>query len=147
MAYFAKMDGNTVLKVVVVHNNELLDENGNESEAKGIEFLKKTFGQDTSWLKTSFGSKNGKHYHIDPNTGIKTLSEDQSKCFRKTFVDDAMPGTWTYDPAKDAFIPPKDYPTWIFDEASWMWIPPVPHPTGGEGYDWNEENQSWDPIA
>jgi hypothetical protein len=47
MARFAKMNGNNVIDVVVVHDNECLDENGNESEAKGIEFLKKTFGQDT----------------------------------------------------------------------------------------------------
>ena len=76
MAYFAKMDGNKVLTVVAVHNNEILDENGNESEAKGIEFLKKTLGKDTEWLRTSFGSKNGKHYHVDPITG-EVKSEKQ----------------------------------------------------------------------
>tara|TARA_R100001086_G_scaffold201844_1_gene118034 strand:+ start:129 stop:587 length:459 start_codon:yes stop_codon:yes gene_type:complete len=152
MAYFAKMDGNNVVQVVAVHNNELLDENGNESEQKGIDFCKKTFGQDTTWLKTSFGSQGGKHFHIDPITGVKTLSEDQSKCFRKTFC--AWPG-YIYDSAKDAFVPPKpeENPSWIFDEAIWRWVPPVPHPTGGalgnmeDGYDWNEENQNWDPVA
>ena len=145
MAFFAKMDGNNVVQVIAVHNNELLDENGNESEQKGIDFCKQTFGQDTTWLKTSYGSMNGKHYHVDPNTGVKTLSEDQSKCFRKTFA--GICDGFTYDPAKDAFIPPKEFPTFIFDEAVWRWIPPVPHPGDSDDYVWNEENQSWDPIV
>ena len=35
MAHFAELDeNNTVLQVIVVHNNELLDTSGNESEAK-----------------------------------------------------------------------------------------------------------------
>ena len=42
MAHFAKLnENNIVLEVHCVHNNELLDENGNESEVKGIEFLAK----------------------------------------------------------------------------------------------------------
>jgi len=144
MARFAKMNGNNVIDVVVVHDNECLDENGNESEAKGIEFLKKTFGQDTEWLQTSFGSKNGKHYHIDPNTGAQTLSADQSKCFRKTYAG-AWPG-FTYDPAQDAFIPPKTGPTWIFDSPTWRWIPPTPYPDDGNQYSWNEDTQTWDLV-
>jgi hypothetical protein len=39
MAHFAELDDNNIVKqVIVVHNNELLDESGNESEQKGIDF-------------------------------------------------------------------------------------------------------------
>ena len=41
MAHFAELnENNIVTQVIVVHNNELLDDDGNESEAKGIAFLK-----------------------------------------------------------------------------------------------------------
>ena len=40
MAHFAELDENNIVtRVVVIHNNELLDDEGNESEAKGIAFL------------------------------------------------------------------------------------------------------------
>lgn len=54
MAHFAKLnENNIVTKVIVVHNNELMD-NGVESEAKGIAFCKSLFGQDTRWVQTSY---------------------------------------------------------------------------------------------
>jgi len=44
MAHFAELDeNNTVLQVIVVHNNELLD-GEIESEAKGVEFCSTLFG-------------------------------------------------------------------------------------------------------
>jgi hypothetical protein len=47
MAHFAQLDeNNTVIQVIVVHNNELLD-NGTESESKGILFCQSIFGIDT----------------------------------------------------------------------------------------------------
>ena len=45
MAHFAELDENNFVKqVIVVHNNELLNENGDESEAKGIAFCQALFG-------------------------------------------------------------------------------------------------------
>ena len=39
MAHFAELDENNVVKqVIVIHNNELLDDQGQENEVKGIEF-------------------------------------------------------------------------------------------------------------
>ena len=53
MAHFAELDETNIVKqVVVVHNNELLDENGNESEAKGIAFCQSLFGG--KWIQTSY---------------------------------------------------------------------------------------------
>ena len=38
MAHFAKLDENNIVTDVVVVNNEVIDDNGVESEAKGVEF-------------------------------------------------------------------------------------------------------------
>ena len=47
MAHFAKIDeNNLVVAVHVVANKDILDDSGNESEAKGIEFLTKLHKQD-----------------------------------------------------------------------------------------------------
>jgi hypothetical protein len=53
MAHFAELDENNIVKqVIVVHNNELLDENGNESEQKGINFCIAHYGG--TWIQTSY---------------------------------------------------------------------------------------------
>jgi len=55
MAHFAELDEtNTVKQVIVVHNNELVDENGIESEQKGIDFCVNLFGG--KWIQTSYNS-------------------------------------------------------------------------------------------
>lgn len=78
MAHFAELgENNTVTRVVVVNNAELLVR-GKESEAKGIAFLTELFGHDR-WKQTSYsGSMRG--------------------CF-------AAPG-YRYDPERDVFIAP-----------------------------------------
>ena len=58
MAHFAELDeNNVVLRVIVIHNNELFDENGVESEAKGIAFCKNLYGENTLWVQTSYNNK------------------------------------------------------------------------------------------
>lgn len=55
MAHFAELDeNNIVIRVLVVNNSDMIDENGSESEQKGIEFLKNIFGEDTRWIQTSY---------------------------------------------------------------------------------------------
>ena len=47
MAHFAEIDSNldnVVLRVLVIGNEDILDENGEESEALGIAFCKSLFG-------------------------------------------------------------------------------------------------------
>jgi len=69
MAHFAEIDeNNMVINVIVVHNNELIDENGDESEAKGIDFCVAHFGG--TWIQTSYnsnfrGNYAGIGYHYD----------------------------------------------------------------------------------
>jgi hypothetical protein len=115
MAHFAQLDDqNTVLQVIVIHNNELLD-NGVESEAKGIAFCKSLF-PNTRWAQTSYNSNIRKNY-----AGVGFL----------------------YDPIRDAFIPPKPYPSWVLNETTCQWNAPIPYPTDGERYVWDEATQTW----
>ena len=79
MAHFAQLDEtNTVTQVIVVHNNELLDENNNESEQKGIDFCVNLLGG--TWIQTSYNAN-----------------------FRGNF---AGIGSF-YDPVNDVFVTPE----------------------------------------
>ena len=53
---------------------------------------------------------------------------------------------YTYDPQRDAFIPPKQYESWILNEDTCLWEPPIAYPTDGKIYKWNEDNKSWEEI-
>jgi hypothetical protein len=55
MAHFAELDENNIVtNVIVVHNDELIDDDGNESEAKGIDFCLAHFGG--RWIQTSYNA-------------------------------------------------------------------------------------------
>lgn len=97
MAHFAELDeNNIVLRVVVVHNNELLDDMGmGESEQKGIDFCVGLFGG--RWIQTSYNGK-----------------------IRKNYAGEG----YTYDQARDAFIAPQPGPEWTLDEATCRWVKP-----------------------
>jgi hypothetical protein len=107
MAHFAELDSNNiVLRVLVVDNKMIIDEQGNEVEQLGINFLKSLFGQKTIWLQTSYSGNFRKNY-----AGIE----------------------YTYDQARDAFINPKpivpieDEQYVTFDESTctWNYNPPI----------------------
>lgn len=51
---------------------------------------------------------------------------------------------YTYDEARDAFIPPKPFDSWTLNEDTCYWEPPIPYPTDGGSYDWNEDTHTWD---
>ena len=134
MAYFAELDGeNKVIRTIAVHNNEL-DDNGVESEAKGIQFLKTLFGQDTVWKQASYNTTKGVH-----RLG--------GTPFRKNFGSPGMP----YDSGRDAFLDIQPFPSWIFNETTCSWDPPVPKPLSEENggkvgqtrVKWDEETRSW----
>lgn len=97
MAHFAKLNAyNIVEQVVVIHNNELLDSDGNESEELGIQFCNRLFGHDGTWVQTSYNGN-----------------------FRKNFASIKF----KYDKERDAFIPPK--PTqgeWELDDTTCLWV-------------------------
>jgi hypothetical protein len=55
MAHFAEIDDNDIVtRVIVVHNNELLDDNGIESEQKGVDFCVAHYGGH--WVQTSYNA-------------------------------------------------------------------------------------------
>jgi len=100
MSHFAQINNNnTVIQVIVVHNNELLD-NGIELETKGITFCKFLFGKDTCWVQTSYHSN-----------------------FRKNYAGVG----YTYDEQRDAFIAPKpEGENWVLNENTCQWeIPQI----------------------
>ena len=95
MAHFAELDENSVVLRVVVVSNEMLLENGQESEAKGIAFCKQLFGEDTNWIQTSYNGSLRKNY-----AGIG----------------------YTYDANRDAFIDQKpEGDGWMLDEDLCIW--------------------------
>jgi hypothetical protein len=117
MAHFAQIDNNNiVINIIVVHNNELLDQNGVEQEQKGIDFCKSLFGQDTKWIQTSYNSN-----------------------FRKNYAC----GGGVYDEIRDAFIAPKPYNSWILNTDTCRWEAPIPYPTDGKFYSWDEPTKNW----
>ena len=117
MAHFAKLDeNNIVMEVIVVNNNELLDETGNESEQKGIDFLHSLFGININWKQTSYNGTVRKHY---AGTGYE------------------------YDSIRDAFIPPKPFDSWTLNEDTCIWESPVPYPNDDKFYQWDEDTLTW----
>ena len=116
MAHFAKLDdNNVVLEVHCVHNNELMVD-GVESEAKGVEFLVSWSGGYTNWKQTSYNCTMRKNY-----AGVG----------------------YTYDPDRDAFIPPRPFTSWLLDEQTCQWNPPVSYPNDGNPYAWDESTLTW----
>ena len=100
MAYFAKLDSNSkVLRVLKVNNSEILNSQNQEDEEKGINYLR-AITSSSSWKKTSYNTWGGKHYITDSVTGERTLSNDQSKAFRKNYAGIG----YTYDENRNAFI-------------------------------------------
>jgi len=54
---------------------------------------------------------------------------------------------YTFDAARDAFIPPQPFPSWTLNDDTCLWEPPVPYPDDGQDYTWNEATQSWLPVT
>ena len=116
MAHFAQLDeNNTVIQVVVVHNNELLDD-GTESESKGILFCQSIFGIDTVWKQTSYNST-----------------------FRGNFAGVGF----LYESLRDVFLEPKPYFNWVLNNVTYKWEAPVPCPDDGRRYGWDGYTNNW----
>ena len=55
MAHFAEIDGsNKVLRVIVVSNNDIIDQNGNESEQLGKDLCNRLLSGN--WVQTSYNA-------------------------------------------------------------------------------------------
>jgi hypothetical protein len=50
---------------------------------------------------------------------------------------------YTWDSARDAFIPPKPFDSWILNENTCVWDAPTPMPIDDNRYQWDEATTSW----
>lgn len=77
------------------------------------------------WIQTSYNTIGGQH--------------PEGRPLRKNYAGVG----YTYDPVRDAFIPPQPFPSWTLNEQTCLWNPPVPAPTDGKRYAWDEATTSW----
>ena len=121
MAHFAELDSNNVVtRVIVVADSDTTDENGTETEAVGVAYLKGLFGEHTKWAQTSYNSNMRLRY--------------------------AGPGS-IFDAEKDCFLAPKPFDSWTLNSASpYEWEAPITMPTTttemdehGIIWEWDEE--------
>ena len=122
MAHFAEIDAsNLVVRVLVVPDAQ---------ENRGQEFLADDLGLGGTWKKTSYNTQGGVH----------ALGGTP---YRKNYAGIG----YTFDAAKDAFIPPKPYASWILNEGTCNWEAPVAMPTDDKMYRWDEETTNWIEVA
>lgn len=130
MAHFAEIDSNNiVLRVVVIDNNDVNANGGDESltAAKAVEKIV-PFSSGVKWVQTSYNNN--------------------FRC-RMAGID------YVYNEEFNVFIHPKPFPSWILNNTTWIWEAPISKPTtyinNPEGqnppiedlYDWDELTQSW----
>jgi hypothetical protein len=97
MAHYARIDENNIVQqVIVVDNKDTADAFGVEKEHIGAAFCERLLGG--TWKQTSYNGNKRKNY-----AGIG----------------------YTFDAARDAFIPPKPSDDATLDEATCQWIVPV----------------------
>jgi hypothetical protein len=96
MAHYARIDENNIVQqVIVVDNKDTADAFGVEKEYIGAAFCERLLGG--TWKQTSYNAN-----------------------FRKNYAGIG----YTFDAARDAFIPPKPSDDATLDEATCQWIVP-----------------------
>lgn len=118
MAHYAFLDDNNIVTEVIVGIDE--GEQGIDWEQHYGNFRGQTC------KRTSYNTQGGVH------SGGK-------KPFRKNYAGIGF----TYDKARDAFIPPQPYPSWLLDETTCLWWAPLPRPEDDGMYTWDEEQGNW----
>ena len=127
MAHYAQLDSENVVVNVFVGRGDVVE---------GIDDWETYYAPEGYTVKqTSYNTRGGVHY--DPETGEP--SEDQTKALRKNYAGIGF----TYDEARDAFIPPKPFESWVVDEDTCLWEAPIPYPGDGESYTWDEDAGDW----
>jgi hypothetical protein len=121
MAHFAKLnENNEVIQVNVINNEDIQNLEFPESEAVGIAFLTEWSGGYTNWKQVSYNGN-----------------------FRKNYAGIGF----SYDPVRDAFIPPKPFASWLLDEGTCRWNAPVAIPDSSKNYVWDEKTTNWIEIT
>ena len=120
MAHFAELDGNNIVKRVVVVGNDVTTAAGplgnNDMHVDGETWCVNFFKGGT-WKQTSYNNN-----------------------FRKQYAGKG----YTFDAAKDKFISPQPYASWSLDGND-DWQAPVTYPTDTEDkvISWDEAGQKW----
>jgi len=115
MAHFAEVIDGIVVRVLVICNSDITDENGEEQESMGVAKCDRMYGGGT-WVQTSYNHN-----------------------FRKQYA-----GTgYSYDADKDKFIRPQHFPSWSLDENDDWKAPSYPDNFQDKAYYWDEDNTSW----
>jgi hypothetical protein len=120
MAHWAEVDENNIVLRVSVGSNDAPDE--------GYQWLIDNLGG--TWIKTSYNTYGG----------VNTAGGEP---LRKNYAGIG----YTYDPDRDAFIPPKPFESWVLNEETCLWNSSIPKPTEDKLYDWNEDTLSWEEIV
>ena len=118
MAHYAFIDENNMVTEVIVGKDE---------------------GEDGIDWETHYGRFRGQTCR---RTSYNTLGGSHSSGgapFRKNYAGIG----YTYDAARDAFIPPQPFPSWTLDEQSCLWNAPQPYPADGRLYTWDESGLAW----
>lgn len=115
MGHWAEIDDNNiVLRVIVITESEL--DTG-------------AWGDKSKWIKTSYNTKDGKHFVPKDHQDFSEESADQSKALRYRYAGVGM----KYDAVNDVFhdlTPPNpDWSSWTFDTTTWSWKPPIAMPS------------------
>ena len=128
MAHFVEIDAsNIVIGGVVLDDKDTQDGSGDEVESVGATYLSDGFGG--TWKRTSYNTSGGVH-------------KLGGTPFRKNYAGKG----YTFDEARDAFIPPKPYDSWALDEDTCQWKAPTAMPDDGKRYNWNEDTTSWEEV-
>lgn len=120
MAHFAELDEqNNVLRVIVISNEDIKNDDGSENEILGEQLARQITGTTSRWIQASYNRR-----------------------FRQLFPD--RPG-FTYNEQHDAFIEPRPFPSWVLNDQG-VWKSPVIRPDDNRPYEWDEETGSWKEV-
>ena len=120
MAHFARIDQTgTVIGIIKVRNEDIMDENGNEVEQKGIDLLQSLFPNPAwDYKQTSYNACEGVHRVINED-GSSTYHA--KACCRKNYA--SIGGKYDYE--RDAFIPQRYFDGQVYlDEECCVWRDP-----------------------
>lgn len=115
MAHWAEIDENNIVVQVTVGNND--------DPGEGYDWLIANLGG--TWVQTSYNTHGG--VHLLGGTPL-----------RKNYAGIG----YTYDEARDAFIPQKPYESWVLNEDTCLWEAPVERPIEGD-WTWDEDAGAW----
>jgi len=139
MAHFAQVDSNNLVQQVMVISDTQKD--------NAQDFFVNVLGLTGTWIETSLNTTGGvflsaaAYQRRGPGPLSGRTITVQAVTGTPLRYNTAQPG-YTYDPVKDAFIPPQIYKGWLLNNKC-LWEPPFLAPLDGNLYAWNENTTNW----